>query len=112
MLNFNKLCRTTNSGQVALIMHPPVYDFPWNTDGITSHAQEPLTFGAAAQHDWPRQHVDGLRAHHASSRHAGNSSILDQGLDIQEYGEESDGAFVHAAAYSEYIDLQTAFGII
>ena len=109
MLNFNKLCRTTNSGHVALIMHPPVYEFPWHIDGITSHAQEPLSFGAAAQRDWPRPHVDGLRAHHASSRHAGNSSIQDQGLDIQEYGEESDDAFVHAAAYSEFLNLQTAW---
>ena len=62
MLDFNKLCRTTSSGQVALIMHSPVYDFPWNIDCITSHAQDLWTFGATAQHGMP------------SSRHAGSSS--------------------------------------
>ena len=97
-LDFNKIVRTTSSGAVALIVRPPIHDVPWLTDHIT-HAHDPLSFGAAARHDWPGTHVDGPFAHHAvSSRHAGYSRS--QGHDSHEDGEESDDAFECAAAYS------------
>ena len=109
-LDFNKIVRTTSSGAVALIVRPPIQDVPWLTDHINIHANhvyDPLSFGAAARQDWPGTHVDGPLAHHAvSSRHAGYSRS--QGHDFHEDGEESDDAFEHAAAYSEFFNLQTA----
>ena len=107
-LDFNKIVRTTRSGAVALIVRPPIHDVPWLTDHININAKyDPLSFGAAAQHDWPGMHVDGPLAHHAiSSRHAGYSRS--QGHDIHDDGEESDDAFVHAATYSEFSNWQTA----
>ena len=61
---------------------------------ITSHAQDMMTFGATAQQGAP------------SSRHAGSSSASNNFIPCQEQifsdGEESDGALLHAAAYTEW----------
>ena len=64
-----------------------------------------LSFGAAAQHEWPGRHVAGPFAHHAvSSRHAHSRS---QGHDIKDDGEESDEAYVPTAACPEILNWQT-----
>ena len=82
LLDFQKMLKTTSSGQVGLICERSEYKFSWDESCISSDANTETTFGAAAH----ATSFSGLRAAFNDST---NSTNLDQQNFMEETSEHS-----------------------